>query len=154
LAQEVVRRKPDVIMAFSTNLTLDFKAATTTIPIVGMFAYPVENGVVSSLARPGGNITGVAVNIGSEQWDNRVQLQRQVVTRVTKLGVLDRRRYRDGWEANMPEFGRRRGVTYVGPPLNHPVNEAEYRRVFAFLAQIGADGFNVSDESENVANRR
>ena len=52
----------------------------------------------------------------------------------------------------MPELGRRRGVTYVGPPLNYPVNEAEYRRVFGSLAQIGADGFNVSDEAENIAN--
>jgi putative ABC transport system substrate-binding protein len=154
LAQDVVRRKPDVIISSTTYLTLDFKAATTTIPIVGMFGYPVEAGVVSSLARPGGNITGVAVNIGAEQSDKRVQLQRQVVPHLTKLGVLDTRRLREGWEARMPELGRRRGVTYVGPPLNYPVNEAEYRRVFASLAQIGADGFNVSDESENVANRK
>src|SRR5215469_3161107 len=152
LAEDVVRRKPDVIISNTTFLTLDFKAATTTIPIVGLFGYPVEAGVVSSLARPGGNITGVAVNIGAEQWDKRVQLQRQVVPHLTKLGVLDTRRDRDGWEADIPELGRRRGVTYVGPPLNYPVNEAEYRRVFASLAQIGADGFNVSDEVENVVN--
>ena len=50
LAQDVVRRKPDVIISITTGLTLDFKAATTTIPIVGMFGYPVEAGVVSSLA--------------------------------------------------------------------------------------------------------
>jgi putative ABC transport system substrate-binding protein len=152
LAQDVVRRKPDVIISSTTFLTLDFKAATTTIPIVGIFGYPVEAGVVSSLARPGGNITGVAINIGGEQWDKRVQLQRQMVPHLTKLGVLDTRRFRDGWEADMPELGRRRGVTYVGPPLNYPVNEAEYRRVFASLAQIGADGFNVSDEVENLVN--
>jgi hypothetical protein len=45
-------------------LTLDFKAATTTIPIVGVFALPVEYGIVASLARPGGNITGVTVDVG------------------------------------------------------------------------------------------
>jgi putative ABC transport system substrate-binding protein len=43
-------------------------------------------------------------------------------------------------------------VTYVGPPLNYPVNEAEYRRVFASLVQIGVDGIEASDEVENVAN--
>jgi putative ABC transport system substrate-binding protein len=43
-------------------------------------------------------------------------------------------------------------VTYVGPPLNHPLNEAEYRRVFASFAQDGADGIMVSDEAENSAN--
>ena len=89
LAQDVVRRKPDVIISNTTFLTVDFKAATTTIPIVGIFAYPVEARVVSSLARPGGNITGVAVNIGAEQWDKRVQLLRQVVPHLTKLAVLD-----------------------------------------------------------------
>jgi putative ABC transport system substrate-binding protein len=152
LVQEVVRRKPDVIISNSTFLTLDFKAATTAIPIVGIFGRPVEAGVVSGLARPGGNITGVAVNIGEEQWDKRVQLLRQVVPHLTNLAVLDTRRFRDGWEALMPELGRRRAVTHVGPPLNFPVNEAEYRRVFASLAQIGVDGIVVTDEADNTDN--
>jgi putative ABC transport system substrate-binding protein len=161
LAQDVVRRKPDVIISQGTFLALDFKAATTTVPIVGLFAYPVELGVVSSLARPGGNITGVAFNIGEEQWDKRVQLLRQVVPHLTKLAVLETREVREGWEAELagspsafagashPEW--RRAVN-VGPPLNHPVNEAEYRRVFASVAQAGADGIIVTDEPENLAN--
>ena len=152
LAQEVVRRKPDVIISNTTFLTLDFKAATTTIPIVGIFGYPVEMGVVSSVARPGGNITGVAVNIGSEQWDKRAQLFHQVVPHLIKLGVLDTRRDRDAWEADMSELGRRRGFIFVGPPLDYPVNEAEYRRVFASLEQIGIDGIEATDEVENLAN--
>ena len=86
LAQDVVRRKPDVIISNTTFLTLDFKAATTTIPIVGIFGYPVEAGVVSSVARPGGNITGVAVNIGEEQWDKRVQLQRPGAAASNQVG--------------------------------------------------------------------
>src|SRR6516162_6432106 len=106
LARDVVRRKPDVIISSTTDLTLDFKAATTAIPIVGIFARPVEAGIVQSLARPGGNITGVAVDIGNEQWDKRAQLLRQVVPHLTKLAALDTRRYRDGWEALMPELSR------------------------------------------------
>ena len=86
LAQDVVRRKPDVIISSGVFLTLDFKAATTTIPIVGIFGYPVEAGVVSSVARPGGNITGVAVNIGEEQWDKRVQLQRPGAAASNQVG--------------------------------------------------------------------
>ena len=62
LAREVVSRNPDVILSIGSNeLTLDFKAATTTIPIVGILGSPVEVGIVASLARPGGNITGVSV---------------------------------------------------------------------------------------------
>jgi putative tryptophan/tyrosine transport system substrate-binding protein len=152
LARDVVRRKPDVIISTTTDLTLDFKAATTTIPIVGVFGSPVEAGIVPSLARPGGNITGVAINIGDEQWGKRLQLLRQVVPHLTKLAVLDTRRMRDRWEASMPEVSRRWAVSFVGSPLNHPVNEAEYRRVFASLAQAGADGIMVNDEVENIAN--
>ena len=153
LAQDVVRRKPDVIISVTTEPTLDFKPATTAIPIVGIFGRPVEAGIVSSLARPGGNITGVAVDIGGdEQWGKRLQLLRQVVPHLTNLAVLETRRARDEWEADMPEVGRRWAVTYVVPPLNYPVNEAEYRRVFASLAQIGVDGIEATDEVENLAN--
>jgi putative tryptophan/tyrosine transport system substrate-binding protein len=158
LAQDVVRRKPDVIISSGVFLTLDFKAATTTIPIVGLFGYPVELGVVSSLARPGGTITGITFNIGEEQWDKRVQLLRQVVPHLTKLAVLETREVRDVWEADMPDLmnksasSRRWAVSFVGPPLNHPVNEAEYVRVFASLAQAGADGILVTDGPENLTN--
>jgi ABC transporter substrate binding protein len=84
LARQVVVRNPDLIIVFSTNLTLDFKAATTTIPIVGVFAGPSEAGIVPSLARPGGNITGVARDIGLEQWGKRIQLLQRVAPRHLK----------------------------------------------------------------------
>jgi len=156
LARDVVSRNPDVIISCSNEITLDFKAATTTIPIVSVFGSPVEVGIVRSLARPGGNITGVALDIeADEQWGKRVQLLRQVVPHLTKLAVLDTRRYRDAWEyAFMSNFSRRWAVTFVGPPLNHPVNEAEYRRVFASLVQGGADGILVSEDDENIANQK
>jgi putative tryptophan/tyrosine transport system substrate-binding protein len=54
LARDVVSRDPDMIFAVTNNLVLDFKAATTAIPIVGLFGVPVEAGIVVSLARPGG----------------------------------------------------------------------------------------------------
>jgi putative ABC transport system substrate-binding protein len=44
------------------------------------------------------------------------------------------------------------GVTWVGPPFDHPANEAEYRRVFAALAQEGAEGIVINDEEENLTN--
>jgi putative ABC transport system substrate-binding protein len=156
LARDVVSRNPDVIISCSNEITLDFKAATTTIPIVSVFGSPVEVGIVPSLARPGGNITGVALDIeADEQWGKRVQLLRQVVPHLTKLAVLDTRRMRDAWEyAFMSNFSRRWAVTFVGPPLNHPVNEAEYRRVFASLVQGGADGILVSEDDENIANQK
>ena len=61
LVRAVVSSNPELVIAVSNNLVLDFKAATTTIPIVGAFASPVETGIVASLARPGGNITGITL---------------------------------------------------------------------------------------------
>jgi len=52
----------------------------------------------------------------------------------------------------MPDLSQKWAVSFVGPPLNHPVNEAEYVRVFASLAQAGADGILVTEEPENLTN--
>ena len=152
LAREVVSRNPDVILSIGSNaLTLDFKAATTTIPIVGLLGSPVEVGIVASLARPGGNITGVSVDVGREQWEKRVQMLQQVVPQATRLGFLQLREAREKW--GLPkEQSNWMGVTWVGPALNHPIDEAEYRRVFAGLIQDRAEGILVTDEDVHVTN--
>ena len=87
LARKIVSRNPDLIIAFANNIVLDVKAATSTIPIVGIFARPVEFGIVPSLARPGGNITGVSVNVGWEQWAKRIQLLKEAVPQNNQIGV-------------------------------------------------------------------
>ena len=152
LARDVVSRNPDVIISIGTNeFTLDFKAANTTIPIVGIFAVPVEAGIVASLARPGGNITGVSVDVGREQWEKRVQMLQQVVPQATRLGFLQLREAREKW--GLPkEQSNWMGVTWVGPALNHPIDEAEYRRAFAVLIQDRAEGILVTDEDVHVTN--
>ena len=70
----------------------------------------------------------------------------------TRLGVLESRAVREKWGAFERELDQRMGITRVGPPFDHPIDEAEYRRVFAALAQDGAEGIMVNDEEENVAN--
>jgi putative ABC transport system substrate-binding protein len=154
LARDVVSHNPDVIIAFATNLTLDFKAATTTIPIVGVFAAPVEAGIVASLARPGGNITGASVDVGLEQWGKRIQLLQQVMPQATRVGFLQSRAVREQWAAFQRELQQQAGIIRVGPLFDHPIDESEYRRVFAALAQDGAEVISVSDEAENVTNLR
>jgi len=54
----------------------------------------------------------------------------------------------------MREIALKNSVSLVGPPLEPPIDEQEYQRVFAALAQEGAEGLLVNDESENVAHRR
>src|SRR6185503_12624698 len=89
LAGQIVSRNPDLILAFGNFLVLDLKAATSTIPIVGVFASPIEFGIVPSLARPGGNITGVSVDVGGDQWAKRIQLLKEAVPQITRLGTLE-----------------------------------------------------------------
>jgi putative ABC transport system substrate-binding protein len=151
LARDVVQRNPELIVAFTTNLVLDFKATTATTPIVGVFAVPVEAGIVPSLARPGGNITGASIDVGPEQWGKRIQLLQQLVPQATRFGFLESRALREKWGAFHP-LVKITGIKRVGPPLDHPIDAAEYRRVFAGLAQDGAEGIVVNDEAENLTN--
>jgi putative ABC transport system substrate-binding protein len=64
LSHDVVRTNPNIIVAAASRLVLSLKAATDTIPIVAVMADPVPFGIVASIARPGGNITGVSVEAG------------------------------------------------------------------------------------------
>ena len=154
LARQIVSRNPDLIIAFNSQFVLDVKAATSTIPIVGIFADPAGTGIVPSLARPGGNITGVSTDVGLDQWLKRVQLLKEAVPQITRLGVLQTRNVRERWSALSREIALKNLVSIVGPPLERPTDEQEYHRVFAALAQEGADGLLVNDESENASYRR
>lgn len=88
LAQELVAGKPDVIVAESTPAALAAKAATQTTPIVIVNVSDPEGvGLVESLARPGGNITGLTDH-GVEISTKSVQLLREIVPKATRLGVL------------------------------------------------------------------
>jgi putative ABC transport system substrate-binding protein len=88
LALELVALKPDVIVASTTNAALAAKQATKTIPIVFTFVSdPIGAGIVSSLARPGGNITGVT-DFGVELAAKTVEMIRAVAPQVSRAAVL------------------------------------------------------------------
>jgi len=83
LAEELARARVDVIMAFSTQGVRAAKRATETIPIVFVAGDPVGNGVVASLARPGGNATGVGLQvIGAVKAS---QLLKDAVPKISRL---------------------------------------------------------------------
>jgi putative tryptophan/tyrosine transport system substrate-binding protein len=88
LAAELVGRKVDVIVAGGTLAPLAAMRATKTIPIVlGAAGAPVETGLVSSLAKPGGNVTGLS-NLSADLTAKRLQLLKEVVPGVTRVAVL------------------------------------------------------------------
>jgi ABC-type uncharacterized transport system substrate-binding protein len=155
LTGDVVRRNPDVIYAFSPDLLLAFKAATTTIPIVGLTGDPVALGIVSSLSRPGGNITGSSVDAGIEVWGKRFDLLREAIPRLSRMGfLLTPTRVGDRGAAFLTEFSKKAGITLVGAPLVGPTSGDSYRRAFVVMAQEGAEAVFVGDEPEHFATLR
>jgi putative ABC transport system substrate-binding protein len=88
LAVELVRLKPDVILTSGTPGTLAAKQATQSIPIVTAVAGdPVASGLVSSLAKPGGNVTGLAT-LNEELEGKRLEIFQQVVPKLSRVAVL------------------------------------------------------------------
>ena len=87
LAQELVRLKVDVIAAIFTPCALAAKQATREIPIFVIAGDPIGTGLVASLARPGGNITGLS-NMGSEAAGKCVELFRDMLPSLSRVAVL------------------------------------------------------------------
>ena len=88
LAAELVQQKVDVIVAFGTDATRAARGATSSIPIVmAAVADPVASGFVTSLARPGGNVTGTSL-MQTDLIGKQLQLLKEVVPRASRIGVI------------------------------------------------------------------
>ena len=88
LAAELVRLKVDMIVSGGSTATRPAKEATNTIPIVmAQDTDPVGNGFVASLARPGGNITGLAT-LAPELSGKQLELMKEIVPRLSRVAVL------------------------------------------------------------------
>jgi len=127
LAQELVREGGvDVILAISTPAALAAYKATQTIPIVAFTAVdPVESGLANSLARPGRNVTGIAV-FSEETTVKRVELMREVVPRAVRLGTVTTK-VTSGAQSLAPvlETGRKLGFTVEPINIDDPADLAK-----------------------------
>jgi putative ABC transport system substrate-binding protein len=89
LAAELVRLKVGIIVTVTTNAAVAAKNATATIPIVMINASdPVGLGLIASLARPGGNVTGLSMDVGPEILGKRLELLKEIVPKVRQVAVL------------------------------------------------------------------
>jgi putative ABC transport system substrate-binding protein len=95
-ARELARKRVDLILAITTAPAVAARQATGNIPVVTWCGYPVEAGLATSLARPGGNVTGVANYAGAEVWGNFVAMLHEMRPQFGELGVL--------WDYTPPGF--------------------------------------------------
>jgi putative ABC transport system substrate-binding protein len=127
LARELVQEGGvDVIIAISTPAALAAYKATQTIPIIAFAAVdPVASGLADSLARPGRNVTGIAV-FSEETSAKRVELMREVVPRAVRLGTVTTK-VSNGAQSLTPvlETGRKLGFTVEPINVDDPADLAK-----------------------------
>ena len=146
LAADLVRRKVSVIAATGTPTGLPAKAATTTIPIVFVTGSdPVEQGLVASLNRPGGNLTG-ATTLAVELGQKRLELLHEVVPTATLIGVLV-----NPTGPNLKAVLRdlQAAARTLGLPIHvlHASIERDFDTVFATLVQLRAGALVIGTDT-------
>jgi putative tryptophan/tyrosine transport system substrate-binding protein len=158
LARSVVASQPDLIVALNGPLLLQFKPLTNIIPILGTPGDPVLAGLVTNLARPGGNFTGVSVDAGwADGWGKRLQFLNETVS-----DHLTNVRYFVGfstkwWDeagAGVQKTARQAGIHLAATFLGGNADRATYERAFDAMAKDGVDGLLVADTGEHIANRQ
>jgi putative ABC transport system substrate-binding protein len=146
LAAELVGRKVDVVAAGSLTAIRAAKSATSTTPIVFFGGDdPVKQGLVASLARPGGNLTGISV-MASELMPKRLELLSELVAHTMPLALLvnPNNGSTEPMIPDMQEAARMKGVQLHGLKAD---NEAEIDTAFATLVQQHASGLVVAPDA-------
>jgi putative tryptophan/tyrosine transport system substrate-binding protein len=152
LAAAVVSRNPDVILTNSNSLVKTFTMATATIPIVGITGDPIAAGLVTSLAHPGGNLTGVSIDAGFEIVSKRLQILKEAVPRAIKVAYLLSNAWDDRTMSSYREAGQQLGMALTGNILPE-VDDARLRRIFAEMAQQQFDAVLVDEGGSFLALR-
>src|SRR5215831_3183044 len=144
-AAALVRRPVDVIATFGTPASLAAKQATTTIPIVMIsIGDPVRAGLVPSLARPGGNITGSSV-LGPDVGAKRLQILKEVIPTVSRVAFL----WNPDNASNVLQFEElqraapKLGVTIISVSVGPRI---EFESAFAAMMKERPDAFAMTAE--------
>src|SRR5262245_59382217 len=152
-AAELAQRQVDVIVTAGTPASRAAQHATRTIPIVmAHVADPVGTGLVSSLARPGGNITGVSI-MGIDLRGKQLELLKEAVPRISRVASLENHTYpalAETFSREMQEAARALGLT-----VNSVVarNLEELERAFTAITLGQADAIFVHQDQFFFAHR-
>jgi putative ABC transport system substrate-binding protein len=147
LAAELVRLGMDIIIAGSNPSTVATITATTTIPVIMVnIVDPVGTGLIASLARPGANVTGLAVDAGGEILGKRFELLKEMLPNLARLGIM--------WNPDVAvNRSRQVAMTEVARTLGLTTIPVEVRGVgaldqaFATMAEERAQAFVVQGDS-------
>ena len=153
LAGELVQGRPDVLVAFSTQSALAAKNATQTIPIVlGAVGDPVGSGIVPSLGRPGGNITGASL-LNAELSAKGLQLLKEAVPAASRVAVL--------WNSGNRLHREVRGASEAAAPAMKVLLQFvdvrgldDLPRAFDAITQQRADALLVFPDNVTLAHRK
>jgi putative ABC transport system substrate-binding protein len=155
IAARVLETSPDAILAAgggANEIAHAFKRLTRTVPIVmANSSDPTVQGLVASLARPGGNITGFTGNTGPEFEAKRLELLREVAPDLTRVAYLG---LKIDWESPAA-IGVRNAAERFGITLLHAEHmPSNYDDAFAFIAREQMHGLFVARNPWNFSNRR
>jgi putative tryptophan/tyrosine transport system substrate-binding protein len=154
LAGELVARRPDVLFGASTPIVRPLKEATATIPIVMMSADPVREALVTNLARPEANLTGVGQS-GIELFAKRIELLKEILPRFARLAIIARIHIDPGFIAQMEKDATVAAKTlgFEWQRFGAEVPE-DFAVIFERLQAEGFDAAYVVPSSPAVANQR
>jgi putative ABC transport system substrate-binding protein len=143
LADELVRLRVDVIVVWGNQAAAAATRATTRIPIVVIAADPVGSGLVQSLARPGGNVTGLSREASPATFAKNLELLKEVAPRIARVGVLAGAPGSAAYRTASGDAARRLSVTLRRVDVRTP---EDLEDAFAALARGGAGGMMASGD--------
>jgi putative ABC transport system substrate-binding protein len=148
LAAELVRRRVTVIAALGTaNVTVAAKAATTTTPIVFLVGEdPVRLGLVASVARPGGNLTGINL-FNSELLSKRLELLRMFIPTAARVAVLVNPTDRVNTETVVRDLSAAAGTIGLQIKVFEASTSGEIDAAFASIARAQPDALFVAGQT-------
>ena len=136
LTRDVGSSNPDVTVALGDAVARAVRAANGSMPIVWMGGNAIDAGLATSLARPGGNITGVSVFAGYEIYGKRLQILKEAVPSVSKVAYLAIRTEWEGLEGELREALKRLEISLTNMPLRE-ATPSEIRDDRGFRRHLG-----------------
>ena len=147
-----------MILAINGAVTRALKPLTTTIPILAITADPIAGGIVTNMAKPEGNITGVSTDAGLEVYGKRLQYLVETARRLANVRFLVTTSTRWLWETKalngLRDAAGRASISMNSALVSTPVDQAAYEQVFEAMERDRVDGLIVDDANDHMSYRQ